>query len=38
VDNFASLEVLLTQEDMALIYALDKRRDGRIASDPATVN
>jgi 2,5-diketo-D-gluconate reductase A len=38
VENFASLEVRLTEEDMALIDALDKGRDGRIASDPATVN
>jgi diketogulonate reductase-like aldo/keto reductase len=38
VENLASLDVRLTEEDMALIDALDKGRDGRIASDPAEVN
>lgn len=38
VENFASLEVTLSEEDMALVDGLDKGAQGRIAADPATAD
>jgi 2,5-diketo-D-gluconate reductase A len=38
VENFESLNVRLTEEDMALIDALDRGFEGRLGGDPAKVN
>ncbi|WP_291280185.1 aldo/keto reductase [Galactobacter sp.] len=38
VENFESLEVHLTEEDMALIDALDRGTEGRLGGDPAKLN
>ena len=38
IENFASLELTLDDEDLAAINSLDRGAEGRIAADPATAD
>lgn len=38
IENFASLELTLDDEDLAEINSLDRGAEGRIAADPATAD